>query len=97
MSTVMECRKELADEFAKKHGIKLGFMSFFIRAATLALKDQPIVNSVIADNGKEIIHRNYIDISVAVATPSGLLVPVIRNCEGLSFANIEKVQTQNQI
>lgn len=87
----MDCRKELADEFNKKHNIKLGFMSFFIRAATLALKDQPIVNAVIADNGKEIIHRNYIDISVAVATPAGLLVPVIRNCESLNFANIEKV------
>lgn len=90
MSNVMEARKELADEFAKKHGVKLGFMSFFIKAASAALKDQPIVNAVIANDGKEIIYRNYVDISVAVATPTGLLVPVIRNVERLSFAGVEK-------
>lgn len=90
MSYVMDTRKELADEFAKKHNVKLGFMSFFLRAACQALKDQPIVNAVISSDGKEIIYRNYIDISVAVATPTGLLVPVIRNVENLSFAGIEK-------
>jgi len=90
MSSVMECRKELQDEFTKKHGVKLGFMSFFVRAATMALQSSPIVNAVISEDGKEIIHRNYVDISVAVATPNGLLVPVIRNCENLSFAGIEK-------
>jgi len=90
MSACMEARKELQDDFTKKHGVKLGFMSFFIKAATQALQSSPIVNAVISEDGKEIIHRNYIDISVAVATPNGLLVPVIRNCENLSFAGIEK-------
>jgi 2-oxoglutarate dehydrogenase E2 component (dihydrolipoamide succinyltransferase) len=63
----------------KKHGVKLGFMSFFIKASTAALLEQPIVNAVI--DGKEIVYRDYVDISVAVATPSGLMVPVLRNVE----------------
>jgi len=90
MSSLMETRKELQEDFTKRHGVKLGFMSFFVKAATKALQSSPIVNAVISEDGKEIIHRNYIDISVAVATPAGLLVPVIRNCETLSFADIEK-------
>jgi 2-oxoglutarate dehydrogenase E2 component (dihydrolipoamide succinyltransferase) len=90
MSSLMETRKELQEDFTKRHGVKLGFMSFFVKAATKALQSSPIVNAVISDDGKEIIHRNYIDISVAVATPAGLLVPVIRNCETLGFADIEK-------
>lgn len=84
----MQLRKELQDDFVKKHNIKLGFMSFFVKAAVMALEDQPIINSVI--DGKEIIYRDYIDISVAVATPNGLLVPVLRNCEAMDFAQIEK-------
>lgn len=80
----MKLRKELQDDFVKKYNIKLGFMSFFIKAATMALNDQPIINSVI--DGKEIIYRDYVDISVAVATPNGLLVPVLRNCETKNFA-----------
>jgi len=90
MSALMETRKELQEDFTKRHGVKLGFMSFFVKAATKALQSSPIVNAVISEDGKEIIHRNYIDISVAVATPAGLLVPVIRNCETLGFADIEK-------
>lgn len=64
-------------------------MSFFIKASAHALRDQPIVNAVI--DGKEIIYRDYVDVSVAVATPSGLMVPVLRNCESKGFAEIEKV------
>lgn len=64
-------------------------MSFFIKAAVAALQEYPIVNSVI--DGKDIVHRNYIDVSVAVATPTGLMVPVLRNVENMNFATIEKV------
>ena len=74
----------------KKYGIKLGFMSFFLKAATLALQEYPIVNSVI--DGNEIIKRNFIDISVAVATPNGLLVPVLRNCQAMKFHDFELVK-----
>lgn len=73
----------------KKYGVKLGFMSFFLKAATLALQEYPIVNSVI--DGNEIIKRNFIDISVAVATPTGLLVPVLRNCQAMKFHDFELV------
>lgn len=73
----------------KKHGVKLGFMSFFIKASAHALREQPVVNAVI--DGNEIIYRDYVDISVAVATPSGLMVPVLRNVEKQGFAGIEKV------
>jgi 2-oxoglutarate dehydrogenase E2 component (dihydrolipoamide succinyltransferase) len=78
MSVFMNMRKEVAEVFAKKHGVKLGFMSAFLRASTQALKEQPIVNAVI--DGNDLVYRDYIDISVAVASPSGLLVPVIRDC-----------------
>jgi len=84
----MQLRTELQDEFVKKHDVKLGFMSFFIKACVNGLKEQPIINAVI--DGKDIIYRDFIDISVAVATPSGLLVPVLRNCENKSFADLEK-------
>ena len=73
----------------KKYGVKLGFMSFFIRAATLALQEYPVVNSVI--DGKDIVRRNYVDMSIAVATPTGLMVPVIRDCQSLKFHEIEQV------
>lgn len=72
-------RTALQADFQKKHGVKLGFMSLFIKAAVSALQTQPIVNAVI--DGKEIVYRDYCDISVAVSTPTGLMVPVLRNCE----------------
>ena len=87
MSEVMKVRNKFQDEFLKKYGTKLGFMSFFLRASTIALQEMPIVNSVI--DGTDIIHRDYIDVSVAVATPNGLMVPVIRNCESKSLADFE--------
>jgi 2-oxoglutarate dehydrogenase E2 component (dihydrolipoamide succinyltransferase) len=76
------------DAFQKKHNLKLGFMSAFVKASAYALQDQPVVNAVIDE--QEIIYRDYVDISVAVATPKGLVVPVIRNCENMNFADIEK-------
>lgn len=79
MSAVMELRNRVQDAFVKKHNVKLGFMSFFIKASCQALKDIPAVNAVI--DGNEIVYRDYCDVSVAVATPAGLLVPVLRNCE----------------
>jgi len=74
--------------FFKKHGVKLGFMSFFVKAATYALLQIPIANAVI--DGDEIVYKNYIDISVAVSTPNGLVVPVLRDCQNKSYADIEK-------
>lgn len=74
----------------KKYNVKLGFMSFFLKAATQALLEYPIANAVI--DGNEIVRRNYVDISVAVATPTGLLVPVLRNCHNMKFHDFELVQ-----
>jgi 2-oxoglutarate dehydrogenase E2 component (dihydrolipoamide succinyltransferase) len=71
-------RKEYQEVFQKKHGIKLGFMSAFVKASVVALQEQPIVNAVI--DGNDLVYRDFIDISVAVATPTGLVVPVLRNC-----------------
>ncbi|GFR72754.1 dihydrolipoyllysine-residue succinyltransferase component of 2-oxoglutarate dehydrogenase complex, partial [Elysia marginata] len=88
MSNVMEMRNKYKDAFLKKHNLKLGFMSAFVKAAAFALQDQPVVNAVIDD--LEIVYRDYIDISVAVATPKGLVVPVIRNVEQMNYADIEK-------
>ncbi|XP_053191711.1 dihydrolipoyllysine-residue succinyltransferase component of 2-oxoglutarate dehydrogenase complex, mitochondrial isoform X2 [Scomber japonicus] len=90
MSNISEMRKTYKDAFLKKHNIKLGFMSAFVKAAAYALSDQPAVNAVIDDTTKEIVYRDYVDISVAVATPKGLVVPVIRNVEGMNFTDIEK-------
>ncbi len=87
MSQIMALRKKYQPEFIEKHGIKLGFMSFFIKASALALKHFPMVNSMI--DGDEILSHEYVDISVAVQTPKGLMVPVIRNVETLSLADIE--------
>ncbi len=87
MSEVMALRSKFQEEFTKKYGIKMGFMSFFLRASVMALQELPMVNSVI--DGTDIIHRDYIDISVAVATPNGLMVPVVRNCEDKSLADFE--------
>lgn len=92
MSNAIEMRNLHKDAFLKKHGLKLGFMSPFVAATAFALKDQPVVNAVIDD--QEIIYRDYIDISVAVATPKGLVVPVIRNCEQMNYAEIEKAIAQ---
>merc|ERR1712115_712191 len=88
MSAIMQLRKDNQDAFVKKHGIKMGFMSAFVKASAYALTKQPTVNAVI--EGQEIIYRDFVDISVAVATPKGLVVPVLRNVEGMSYADIEK-------
>lgn len=87
MSAAMEFRKTNLEAFVKKYGIKIGFMSIFTKASAYALQDQPVVNAVI--EGNEIVYRDYVDISVAVATPKGLVVPVIRNVEGMNYADIE--------
>jgi 2-oxoglutarate dehydrogenase E2 component (dihydrolipoamide succinyltransferase) len=88
MSAVIEARAKYKDLFEKKHGVRLGFMGFFAKAACLALKDVPSVNGAI--EGDEIIYRNYMDISVAVSAPNGLVVPVLRDVQDKSFAEIEK-------
>eukprot|EP00099_Drosophila_melanogaster_P022560 NP_650064.1 uncharacterized protein Dmel_CG5214 [Drosophila melanogaster] len=87
MSYAMDFRKQNLDAFTKKYGIKFGFMSIFAKASAYALQDQPVVNAVI--DGTDIVYRDYVDISVAVATPRGLVVPVIRNVEGMNYADIE--------
>ncbi|MCD8498338.1 MAG: 2-oxoglutarate dehydrogenase complex dihydrolipoyllysine-residue succinyltransferase [Alphaproteobacteria bacterium] len=87
MGPVMELRKEYKDVFEKKHGVKLGFMSFFVKAAIQALKEFPAVNAEIS--GDEIIYKNYYDIGVAVSTPQGLIVPVLRDADHMSMAGIE--------
>jgi len=88
MSAVMEARGKYKDLFAKKHDIKLGFMGFFAKAACLALKDVPAANAYI--EGDEIVYHDYVDISVAVSAPNGLVVPVIRDADKKGFAQIEK-------
>ncbi|BDW82978.1 dihydrolipoyllysine-residue succinyltransferase component of 2-oxoglutarate dehydrogenase complex [Erythrobacter sp. Dej080120_24] len=88
MSAVIEARNKYKDLFAKKHDIRLGFMGFFAKAACLALKDVPAVNAYI--DGDEIVYHDYVDISVAVSAPNGLVVPVIRDCQDKGFARIEK-------
>jgi 2-oxoglutarate dehydrogenase E2 component (dihydrolipoamide succinyltransferase) len=88
MSVVMEMRKRNQDDFQKKHGVKLGFMSFFIKAATLALQEIPAVNAQI--EGDNIKYNNFCNISVAIGTEKGLVVPVIRHCDKMSFDQIEK-------
>ncbi|MGH0158177.1 UNVERIFIED_CONTAM: hypothetical protein FKN15_055688 [Acipenser sinensis] len=90
MSNIQEMRSKHKDAFLKKHSIKLGFMSAFVKAAAFALQDQPVVNAVIDDTTKEIIYRDYVDISVAVSTPKGLVVPVIRGVEMMNFTDIER-------
>ncbi len=87
MGPVMELRKQYQDAFTKKHGIKLGFMSFFVKQAINALKEFPAVNAEI--DGTDIIYKNYYDIGVAVSTPQGLVVPVIRDADQMSMAEIE--------
>lgn len=87
MSHIMAFRKKHLDKFTKKHGVKLGLMSPFVKAAASALLDQPVCNAVI--DGNDILYRDYVDISVAVATPKGLVVPVIRNVQTMTYADIE--------
>lgn len=87
MTAVMDARKQYKELFEKKHGIRLGFMGFFVKAACLALRDVPSVNAQI--DGDEIVYHDYVDVSVAVSAPNGLVVPVIRNAESMSFAEIE--------
>ena len=88
MSAVMEARATYKDLFEKKHGVRLGFMGFFTKAVALAARDVPSVNAQI--DGDEIVYHNYLDVSVAVSAPNGLVVPVIRNADAMSFAQIEK-------
>ena len=88
MYELMNLRKKYKEAFTKKHGVGLGFMSLFTKAVTVALKDFPAVNAQI--NGDEIIYHDYADVGIAVSTPKGLVVPVVRNAESLSLAQIEK-------
>jgi 2-oxoglutarate dehydrogenase E2 component (dihydrolipoamide succinyltransferase) len=88
MSAVMHLRSQYRDQFEKKHGVKLGFMSFFVRACVQALREIPNVNAEI--NGTDIVYKNYYHIAVAVGTEKGLVVPVVRDCDLKSFAQIEK-------
>jgi 2-oxoglutarate dehydrogenase E2 component (dihydrolipoamide succinyltransferase) len=88
MTKIIEVRARYKDVFEKKHGIKLGFMSFFVKAAIQALKEIPSVNAEIQE--EEIVYKNYYDIGVAVAAPQGLVVPVVRDADNLSFAEIER-------
>ncbi len=88
MSRIMETRKQYKEAFNKAHGVNLGFMSFFMKASAIALSEWPAVNAYI--DGDELVYHDYADISIAVSTPRGLTVPVIRNVESLSMADIEK-------
>ena len=88
MSAVMKARDTFRESFEKKHGVRLGFMSFFAKAACLALKDFPAVNARI--EGDEIVYHPYVDLSVAVSAPNGLVVPVVRDVQAMGFADIEK-------
>ena len=88
MSGYINLRNDYGELFLKKHNIKLGFMSGFVKASSLALKDQPIVNAVI--DGTEIVYRDFVDISVAVSTPKGLVVPVLRNTHSMEMHDVER-------
>ena len=88
MAPVMELRKRHGEEFLKKYGVKLGFMSFFVKAAVQAMKEVPAINAQL--DGEDIVENNFFDIGVAVGTDKGLMVPVVRDCDQLNFAGIEK-------
>ena len=88
MQPVMDLRKKYQDRFEKEHGVKLGFMSFFVKAAVAALKKYPVVNASV--DGNDIVYHGYFDIGIAVGSPRGLVVPILRDCEQLSFSGIEK-------
>jgi 2-oxoglutarate dehydrogenase E2 component (dihydrolipoamide succinyltransferase) len=89
MGNLMEMRTKYKDEFEKKHGCRLGFMSAFVKASAAALQEVPAINAVIDDKTDEIVYKNYCDISVAVASPKGLVVPVLRDTQKMSFKDIE--------
>lgn len=88
MGAVMEARAAYRDAFEKRHGVRLGFMSFFVKSAIVALREFPAVNAEI--DGDELVYKNHYDIGVAVGTPQGLVVPVIRDADAMGFADIEK-------
>lgn len=88
MQPIMQLRKQYGEKFEKQHGVRLGFMSFYIKAVVEALKRYPEINASI--DGEDVIYHNYFDISIAVSTPRGLVTPVIRDCDKLSMAEIEK-------
>jgi len=88
MAPVMELRKRFQDSFTKEHGVKLGFMSFFVKAAVHALKKYPVLNASV--DGNDILYHGYFDIGIAVGSPRGLVVPILRNADQMSFADIEK-------
>ncbi|MGZ5180272.1 MAG: 2-oxoglutarate dehydrogenase complex dihydrolipoyllysine-residue succinyltransferase, partial [Ramlibacter sp.] len=88
MAPVMEMRKKFQEKFEKEHGVKLGFMSFFVKAAVHALKKYPVINASV--DGNDIVYHGYFDIGIAVGSPRGLVVPILRNADQMSFADIEK-------
>ena len=88
MAPVMAMRKKFQDDFTKEHGVKLGFMSFFVKAAVHALKKYPVLNASV--DGNDIVYHGYFDIGIAVGSPRGLVVPILRNADQMSFAEIEK-------
>jgi 2-oxoglutarate dehydrogenase E2 component (dihydrolipoamide succinyltransferase) len=88
MAPVMDMRKRFQDSFSKEHGVKLGFMSFFVKAAVHALKKYPVINASV--DGNDILYHGYFDIGIAVGSPRGLVVPILRNADQMSFAEIEK-------
>jgi 2-oxoglutarate dehydrogenase E2 component (dihydrolipoamide succinyltransferase) len=88
MTNIMELRTRHQEAFTKKYGFKLGFMSAFVKASVAALQEQPVVNAVI--DGGDMVYRDFIDISVAVSTPTGLVVPALRNCQEMGFADVER-------
>lgn len=88
MKPIMDLRKQYGDQFEKRHGIRLGFMSFYVKAVTEALKRYPEINASI--DGDDIVYHNYFDISMAVSTPRGLVTPVLKDCDTLGFADVEK-------
>jgi 2-oxoglutarate dehydrogenase E2 component (dihydrolipoamide succinyltransferase) len=88
MAPLMEMRKRFQEKFEKEHGVKLGFMSFFVKAAVAALKRYPVINASV--DGTDIVYHGYFDIGIAVGSPRGLVVPILRNADQMSFADIEK-------
>ncbi len=88
MAPLMEMRKRFQEKFEKEHGVKLGFMSFFVKAAVAALKKFPVINASV--DGNDIVYHGYFDIGIAVGSPRGLVVPILRNADQMSFADIEK-------
>ncbi len=89
MAPVMEMRKRFQEKFEKEHGVKIGFMSFFVKAAVHALKKYPVLNASV--DGNDIVYHGYFDIGIAVGSPRGLVVPILRNADQMSFADIEKM------